>query len=112
MIAFFAYSFIDGVSVAKADLCTDIQVEQSSVDFIQPVMAVDDGSSGGISVPETEKSFWDLILENWKIILISLIPLAEIITRLTPTKKDDTFLKWLFSIFPNLKKGGGTHNGK
>ena len=56
------------------------------------------------------------IKENWAAIItviVALLPALEIITRLTPTKHDDTALDWfkrLFDMFiPNQKKGGGSH---
>ena len=53
----------------------------------------------------------DFIKDYWMPLLLGLIGLAEVVTRLTPTKKDDTVLNWvkqLLDVFvPNLKKGGG-----
>ena len=50
--------------------------------------------------------------DNWIPLLLGLIGLTEVITRLTPTKKDDTILEWvkkLLDVFlPNNKKEGGT----
>jgi hypothetical protein len=52
--------------------------------------------------------------DNWdaiSIVIISLLPALEIITRLTPTRADDTFVdlvKSLFRKIPNRRKGGGT----
>lgn len=55
----------------------------------------------------------DYILRNWQWLLAALIPLLEIIVRLTPTEKDNTILSralgLLGKFFPNIKKGGGTH---
>ena len=61
--------------------------------------------------PETEqaKTFLEILTENWKVIGLSLIPVVEIIVKLTPTEKDNSVLRWIFSIFPNIKKGGGVH---
>lgn len=56
------------------------------------------------------------LMNNWTeimAIMVALVPLLDIIVRLTPTKKDDTLLgfvkKFLDKFFPNRKKGGGTH---
>ena len=56
---------------------------------------------------------------NWPAIstvIILLLPVAEVIVRLTPTKCDDTVfdvLKKLFDkIIPNKKEGGGTFNSE
>lgn len=55
----------------------------------------------------------EFIKENWAIITVAILPLAEVIVRLTPTKKDDTaldFFKKIMDVFiPNKKAGGGTH---
>lgn len=54
----------------------------------------------------------EFITEHWVALLFGLLGFAEVVTRLTPTKKDDTILQWVKSILdviiPNLKKGGGT----
>jgi len=53
-------------------------------------------------------------------VVLMAVAFAESVVRITPTKKDDGFVervgKWirsaldtLGSIFPNLKKGGGSH---
>ncbi len=53
----------------------------------------------------------EFLKNNWVPLLLGLIGLAEVVTRLTPTKKDDSILEWvkkLLDVFiPNLKKGGG-----
>ena len=53
----------------------------------------------------------DFIKEHWVALLFGLLGFAEVVTRLTPTTKDDTVLNWIKSILdvmiPNLKKGGG-----
>jgi hypothetical protein len=54
----------------------------------------------------------DFIKENWVPLLFGFIGFVEVITRLTPTTKDDTVLQWiktiLDAIIPNRAKGGGT----
>lgn len=51
-------------------------------------------------------------------ILLGILPVAELIVRLTPTQKDDTavqragyWVRWFFDTIkvPNLKAGGGEH---
>ena len=46
-------------------------------------------------------------------ILVGLIGVAEIVVNLTPSEKDNSILlkikNALSAIFPNFKKGGGTH---
>lgn len=55
----------------------------------------------------------DFIKTNAVILLWGLIALVEVVTRLTPTTKDDTILTWiktiLDAIIPNKSASGGTH---
>ena len=48
---------------------------------------------------------------NWGALLLGLLGFADLVTRLTPTEKDNSILNFLSSILnaiiPNLKKGGG-----
>ena len=54
----------------------------------------------------------DFIKEHWVVLLFGLIAFIEVITRLTPTTKDDTVIQWIKQILnviiPNRAKGGGT----
>jgi len=49
---------------------------------------------------------------NWGALLMGLLGFADLVTRLTPTVKDNSILNFLSSvlnaIIPNLKKGGGS----
>ena len=49
---------------------------------------------------------------NWGALLMGLLGFADLVTRLTPSVKDNSILNFLSSvinaIIPNLKKGGGT----
>jgi hypothetical protein len=51
------------------------------------------------------------IARNWDSLLFGLLAFYELVARLTPTEKDNTFVKILGSILnaivPNFKKGGG-----
>ena len=58
-----------------------------------------------------------IITNNWAQIggiLVTALPILDIVVRLTPTKKDDTILgfieKLLDTYIPNNKTGGGTHD--
>ena len=48
---------------------------------------------------------------NWGALLMGLLGFADLVTRLTPSVKDNSILNFLSSvinaIIPNLKKGGG-----
>ena len=54
----------------------------------------------------------DFIKENWVALLFGLLGFVEVVTRLTPTTKDDTVLEWIKKILdvfiPNRASGGGT----
>jgi len=49
---------------------------------------------------------------NWGALLMGLLGFADLVTRLTPSVKDNSILNFLSSIInaiiPNLKKGGGS----
>ena len=57
----------------------------------------------------------DFLKENWVALLFGLLAFAEVVTRLTPTTKDDTVLGWIKQILnviiPNRAKGGGKLEG-
>lgn len=63
----------------------------------------DNGDSGGLLM--------GFLKDHWLALLIGLLAFAEVVTRLTPTKRDDTILEWIKQIigvvFPNRKAGGG-----
>lgn len=56
----------------------------------------------------------EFIKQNWVTILFALLAFAEVITRLTPTEKDNTVLaivKRIINLFiPNRKRKGGFFN--
>ena len=49
---------------------------------------------------------------NWGALLMGLLGFADLVTRLTPSVKDNSILNFISSIInaiiPNLKKGGGS----
>jgi len=55
----------------------------------------------------------EFLKANWVELLLGILAFAEIVTRLTPSEKDNTVLGWIKSILnallPNRKKGGGRH---
>lgn len=66
----------------------------------------------GVVQLETEKqSIGGFLSSNWGVLSLSLLSFLEVITRLTPTEKDNTVLTFLSNILnaiiPNFKKGGG-----
>ncbi|HLN72736.1 MAG TPA: hypothetical protein VK205_05545 [Prolixibacteraceae bacterium] len=66
----------------------------------------------GVVSLETEKpTVGGFLSANWGVLSLSLLSFLEVITRLTPSQKDNTVLTFLSNILnaiiPNLKKGGG-----
>ena len=55
----------------------------------------------------------EFIIENLTALIWALIAFAVVITRLTPTQKDNDILnliiRFLNVILPNNRKGGGLH---
>lgn len=66
---------------------------------------------GVMSLEADKQSVGDFLSANWGVLSLSLLSFLEVITRLTPSEKDNTVLtflsKLLNAIIPNLKKGGG-----
>lgn len=66
---------------------------------------------GMVQVESAKQSAGDFLAHNWGILSLSLISFLEVITRLTPSVKDNTVLTFLSTVLnvliPNLKKGGG-----
>jgi len=54
----------------------------------------------------------NFFLNNWGALLMGLLGFADLVTRLTPTVKDNSIINFIASvlnaIIPNLKKGGGS----
>ncbi|HET6557502.1 MAG TPA: hypothetical protein VFG54_09325 [Prolixibacteraceae bacterium] len=66
---------------------------------------------GVIQVESEKQSLGGFLAHNWGILSLSLISFLEVVTRLTPSVKDNTVLTFLSNVLnvliPNLKKGGG-----
>lgn len=66
---------------------------------------------GVLQVESEKQSLGGFLAHNWGILSLSLLSFLEVITRLTPSVKDNTVLAFLSNvlnaIIPNLKKGGG-----
>lgn len=76
----------------------NVQVDGSVSEFNQATVGVQTDGGG-------------FLLKNWGALLMGLLGLADLVTRLTPSEKDNSIVNFLISIFnviiPNLKKGGG-----
>ncbi len=57
------------------------------------------------------EAFWQFVTGHLAELIFGLLAFAEIIVRLTPTKKDDSILNFIITIidalFPNRRKNGG-----
>lgn len=66
---------------------------------------------GVVSLEAEKQSVGEFLSQNWGVLSLSLLSFLEVITRLTPSEKDNTVLsfvsKLLNVIIPNFKKGGG-----
>lgn len=66
---------------------------------------------GVVQVEAQKQTIGGFLAVNWGVLSLSLLSFLEVITRLTPTEKDNTVLTFLSNILnaiiPNFKKGGG-----
>ena len=66
---------------------------------------------GLVQVEDEKQGLGGFLSVNWGILSLSLLSFLEVVTRLTPSEKDNTVLTFLGNILnaiiPNLKKGGG-----
>lgn len=87
----------------------DLQQSTASIELDTPVYLVQDPPSDPPAV--SDKTFADLLKENWMVVLAGLLGFVDIIVRLTPTEKDNSILNKLYKILdfliPNFKAGGG-----
>ena len=61
--------------------------------------------------PVAEKTFWDIIKDNWGALLMAFLALLEIIIRATPSVSDNSIFnlikKILDALIPNKSADGG-----
>ena len=66
---------------------------------------------GVVSIETEKQHIGDFLIGNWGILSLGLLSFLEVVTRLTPSEKDNTVLSFLSNvlnaIIPNIKKGGG-----
>ncbi|MGE5426361.1 MAG: hypothetical protein ACM3O8_00620 [Methylococcaceae bacterium] len=66
---------------------------------------------GVVQVEAEKQTIGGFLSVNWGVLSVGLLSFLEVITRLTPTEKDNTVLTFLSNILnaiiPNFKKGGG-----
>lgn len=98
-------------TVSKAD--SSISIDQSTVKLQnrQTATATVTQEMGVVQLDEENQTVGGFILKNWGILSLSFLSFLEVVTRLTPSEKDNTVLKFLSNILnaiiPNLRKGGG-----
>ena len=58
---------------------------------------------------ETTSNFFS---DNWGTLVMGILGFIDLVTRLTPTEKDNSIVNFLMTLFnaiiPNFKKGGGS----
>ena len=83
-----------------------------SADYPQTTISATASSTIEATVGELEPvEKGNFFTRNWGALLMGLLGFADLVTRLTPSEKDNSILNFLSSvinaIIPNLKKGGG-----
>lgn len=77
----------------------------------QTAIATVTNETGLMQIETDKQPIGGFLAKNWGILSLSLLSFLEVITRLTPTEKDNTVLNFLSTILnaiiPNFKKGGG-----
>lgn len=111
---------LDDVSAQAVELEQAVQVLPN---YIAQTINVDSNELGNptvivdnqAQVPE-ENFFSNLMAwlsDNWLMFLFGFMGVLKIIVNLTPTERDNQVYAWIDNIinliFPNRKKGGGTH---
>ena len=96
-----------------ADLVTTLPSQDvSSSAFPEATISASVSSSIEATVGDTEQATTGgFFTNNWGALLMGLLGFADLVTRLTPSVKDNSILNFLSTILnaiiPNLKKGGG-----
>ena len=99
-------------SVSATSESPEIMAQKSSGSATATIVREKEGvqlkfeqSTDGVEIPGS------FIGRNWDSLLFGLLAFYELVSRLTPTEKDNTFVKILSTILnavvPNFKKGGG-----
>lgn len=101
------------VNLSATGTESSMLVDQSDVTLHnrQTATATVTQEMGVVQLEPEKQSLGDFLSLNWGVLSLGLLSFLEIVTRLTPTEKDNTVLKFLSNILnaiiPNLKKGGG-----
>lgn len=97
--------------VAEASVAESEDRQSVKVENRQTATATVTQEMGVVQVESEKQSPGGFLAHNWGILSLSLISFLEVVTRLTPTEKDNTVLAFLSNvlnaIIPNIKKGGG-----
>lgn len=98
---------------ADSNATSSLSVDQTDVRVAnrQTATATVTQELGVVQVEAEKPTLGSFLSANWGILSLSLLSFLEVVTRLTPSEKDNTVLKILSNILnaiiPNLKKGGG-----
>lgn len=98
-------------SGSKAGPSAAVDKSDLKVENRQTATATITQEMGVIQVETEKQSIGEFLSVNWGILSLSFLSFLEVVTRLTPSEKDNTVLKFLSNILnaiiPNRKKGGG-----
>ena len=108
------FSFPQGNALQAA-----IDSDQTSIVADNPEIesAASAQEEGGVQVtPEQtnveQQTAGNFLTDNWGVLLLGLLGFFDLVTRLTPTEKDNSIVNFLLTIFnaiiPNFRKGGGS----
>ena len=103
---------VELASASHSELVSESPVELVSASYPQTTISATASSSIEATVGELDPiEKGNFFSRNWGALLMGLLGFADLVTRLTPSEKDNSILNFLSSvinaIIPNLKKGGG-----
>lgn len=114
----------DNAEPQKIEMSQDIKEDTGLIAQVDPGTEVQ--SDATADVPQNEQNseeedpkqsgfaaLWEWIRNNTAEAILAFLAIVKIIVNLTPTETDnrwyDVLERMINSIFPNLRKGGGTH---
>lgn len=110
-IIFLAVLVIVATTGMKASPSASADAATVKVENRQTATATVTQEMGVVELEAEKQTLGGFLSVNWGVLSLSLLSFLEVITRLTPSEKDNTVLRFLSNILnafiPNLKKGGG-----
>lgn len=99
------------VSVASCNDSTASTSSGSDATVTQNVKISGPVAVESTTIDTSDGSLGGFLAEHWGKLLLGLLGFYDMVARLTPTKKDNSIVNFLTTLFnaviPNLKKGGG-----